>query len=93
MWQARGQDQTMLRTMEYQATMKETCRASPKFPACISNEEYLANRLTTMLSGIELRRRAAAVVPWAIALPVSLLIFFYALRWGITGRVRPLWLL
>lgn len=91
--EAREQDQNVERAMEYQTKMEKTCQASPTFPACISNEEYLARRLAATLASIESQQRAERFAPWAISLPITLLLCFYAMRWGITGRVRPLWLL
>lgn len=91
--EARAQDQNVERMVEYHTKMEKTCQASPTFPACISSEEYWAKRLAASLASMESRHRAEKVVPWAISLPIALLLCFYAMRWGVTGRVRPLWLL
>lgn len=91
--EARAQDQTVDHAVEYQMRMEKTCQTSPAFPACIRNEEYMTKRLTAVLASMESHRRAEKIVPWAISLPIALLLCFYAIRWGVTGRVRPLWLL
>lgn len=79
--------------VEYQKRMEEPCRARPTFPACLSNEEYLVKYLTAVKDELEADMRVKELLPWAIWPPFVLLIAFYAIRWGVTGRIRPLWLL
>lgn len=78
---------------EYQEKMTSTCAKTPNFPACISNEDYLIRRLTTLNAGIQASRSAEEILPWALLTPLSIIVLFYAVRWGLTGRLRPLWLL
>lgn len=79
--------------IEYQKRMEKPCKSKPEFPACLSNEEYLVKYLTAVKEEVEVSTQARALFPWAIFSPLVLLITFYAIRWGITGRIRPFWLI
>ena len=81
------------KVMVYQNKMAITCKSNPNFPACISDEEYVVLRLTAIKNQMEAMQIASQLKFLAILLPIIPAISFYLIRWGLTGRIRPLWIL
>jgi hypothetical protein len=77
----------------YQRTMEKQCRASPTFPGCISDEEYVLGQLQGMQEAAGYRQQARTLFPWALGSPIAILLLFFVVRWITTGRLRPLWVL
>ena len=75
---------------DYMDRTAVACRIKPA-AACISEAEFTEQWAKSVLEGMKAERARDQVVPWVIGIPLTVLIAFYLVRWGITGRLRPLW--
>lgn len=79
------------RLVSFQSKMKSACNEKPEFAGCVPADEFISKRLELDFGAFLSRQAAAKKLPWIAAGPLAILLAFYAVRWGVTGRLRPWW--